>query len=208
MKKVGFIVVVALLSIPIINVQTIIYPPSQIVQAAKKKTTNSKLTAKKATTNKKLAKYLKKTKNSGYLVRSVKTVDEVPTIVINDVTSLNKPVFYEYMAQLIGNAKATPKASKGIGIVQQNEYRDASGKKKKLMEFGFFFDSNTLKRLSFSTWKHMVYKDPKAFYNEANGYYLMSEFAKDAKKRKPNGNLMKADDANIIASYMDRFGTN
>ena len=207
MKKMNLMVAAIALIIPATVVVETAQPTNQvIVQASKKKA--PKNSAKQATTNKKLVKYLKKTKNAGYLVRKIKTVSGVPTIIVNDVTSLNKPVFYEYMAQIIGNAKKTPMASKGIGIVQQNEYRNASGKKKQLMEFSFFFDSNALKQLSFSSWGHIVYKDPKSFYNGATGYYLMAEFAKDAKSRMPNSDLMKADDANIITSYMDKFGTN
>jgi hypothetical protein len=177
-----------------------------IVEAAKTKKKSKKITAKTATTNKKLAKYLKKTESAGYYVRKVTTVSGVPTIVVNDVTSLDKPVYYEYLAQLLGQAKKTPKSAKGIGIVQQNKYRDSSGKTKKLMEFGFFFSSDELKKLSFSDWQHMVYKQPSQFYDDATGYYLMGQFVKDAKKRLPNSNLMKYDDKNVVTTYMDKFG--
>ncbi|MDG3061865.1 hypothetical protein KTT66_03245 [Lacticaseibacillus casei] len=209
MKKVSLLVAVITLGIPTTAVAETTLPTNYaVVQASKKKkASKTKVSAKQATTNKKLAKYLKTTKNAGYLVQTVKTVSGVPTIIVNDVTSLNKPVFYEYMAQIIGNAKKTPMTFKGIGIVQQNEYRNASGKKKNLMEFSFFFNSNTLNQLSFSSWGQIVYKNPKSFYNEATGYYLMSDFVKDSKNRRPNSNLMKADDGNIIASYMDKFGT-
>lgn len=205
MKKWGYGIIAAITVLGAVTMlkTNLALAPAQTVQAKAKKTKPAKVTTKK-----KLTKYLKKTKNAGSIVKGIAIVKGVTTIKVKDVADL-KPVYFEYLANILGRAKKTPLAKNGLGIVPTNEYMDGNGKKANMLEFSFFFAPADLEKLDFVNWGHVVYRNPTQFYNSATGYYLMTEFVKQAKQTKkfmPNSDLMKYDDQGMSVNYMDKYG--
>lgn len=156
--------------------------------------------------NDQLTEYLKETENVGSYVKSVTTVSDVPTVELQNVSSLSKPVYFEYIAQLFGRMKGAPIAKNGAAVVQVSEYQNSAGAKADAMDFAFYFAPTQLQATAFDQFQHTVFQDPKQLYTTASGYYLQKDFVKDGMQYMPNTDLMKLDDQSLMTTFMDKFG--